>query len=407
MKQYFLPVLILLGGVGLLGAAVDSGLPDGYWGQPEATKGEAPHDWSKLETNLAPEACAQCHAVQFDAWKHSLHAAAYSPGMIGQFPAMGHEDANDCLQCHAPLAEQLYTSQAEMLDSIDLRLKHPQGFDSGVALNAVKDDIDSKLPLRHAGVTCASCHVRNWQRFGPPPKASMAVGYQASEAHGGFTATRDFKQSKFCASCHQFPQSMAINGKPLENTLEEWKQSSFSGKGITCQQCHMPDRRHEFRGIHDPVMVRKGLDFSLELRGDNAVLAMTSKWIGHAFPTYVTPKVLVRAEALDADDKIRRVWRWEIVREVYYENGWQEKQDTRLMPGERREFTASAIPAEALHIRFQVNVIPDFFYKGLYQDLLSGELRKDAKQHIMQAVKKADENDYLLYEKVLPLPSSR
>jgi len=407
MKQYFLPVLILLGGGALLGAAVDSGLPDGYWKQPAATMGEPPHDWSKLEMDLHPEACAQCHAEQFDAWKQSLHAAAYSPGMIGQFPAMGHEDANDCLQCHAPLAEQLYVSQADMLHSIDLRLKHPQGFDSGSAVDVGKDDVGEKLPLRHAGVTCASCHVRGWKRFGPPPKASMALGYQASEAHAGFTATRDFEQSEFCASCHQFPQSMAINGKPLENTLEEWRQSPFSGKGITCQQCHMPDRRHEFRGIHDPDMVNKGLDISLEQRGDAAVLAITSKWVGHAFPTYVTPKVIIRAEASDADKKIRRIWRWEIVREVYYKNGWQEKRDTRLMPGERREFIASSVPDEALYIRFQVKVIPDFFYKGLYQDLLSGELRTNAKQHIMQAVRKADGNDYLLYEKVLRLSSSR
>lgn len=104
-------------------------------------------------------------------------------------------------------------------------------------------------------MSCAVCHERGGERFGPPSTTSRSIGKQQTSAHGGFTATAAFEQSEFCASCHQFPQSMAINGKPLKKTLTDWKNSRFSDKGVTCQGCHMPDRKHEFRAVHDPEMV--------------------------------------------------------------------------------------------------------------------------------------------------------
>jgi len=408
MKQVGMAVSLVCSGLLLMAAAshpvsspgVDPGLPDDYWDSPRATTAASPHDWSRLETNLHPEACAQCHRPQFDAWKNSLHAQAYSSGLVGQFPDMGHQQANDCLRCHAPLDEQRYTDGRDMAASIAARLKHDEGFDRDARL---PDSASEELPLRHAGVTCAACHVRGLQRFGPPPRSSLAVGHQDTPAHGGFTATKDFEKSRFCASCHQFPQSMAVGGKPLENTLVEWQQSRFAREGVTCQQCHMPDRRHEFRGIHDPDMVRKGLAFELAQRGHDAVLAITSKWIGHAFPTYVTPRIIVRAEAVDAGEKVLRAWQWEIVREVVFDDGWQEKRDTRLMPGERREFVAASAPAGASRMRFTVRVEPDHFYKGVYRSLLVGDLDVPARALIRKAAADARANDYMLYEASLAM----
>ncbi|OIO70660.1 MAG: hypothetical protein AUJ57_08180 [Zetaproteobacteria bacterium CG1_02_53_45] len=376
---------------------VDPGLADSHWEAPVATHGDAPHDWSALEKSLKPEACGQCHAEQFGDWKKSLHAAAYSPGLIGQFPGMGHVEGNDCLKCHAPLAEQKYVSNRDMLNSLQTKLKQPTGFPENGELD------DRQRPLRHAGVTCAACHVRGWQRFGPPQRDTGKVGHVAGTAHGGFTATKDFERSNFCASCHQFPQEYAINGKPLENTVKEWQASRFAREDVQCQSCHMPDRKHLFRGIHDPEMTRKGLAIEFAKRGVQAVLTITSTWIGHAFPTYVTPKVLVRAEALNDDDTVLRKWQWEIIREVYYDEQWREKRDTRLLPGERREFVAQDFPEGSLRVRFVVEVIPDHFYKGVYAGLLSNALEGDAEELIRQAVKQADANDYTLYDEVVLL----
>lgn len=399
-RQIWMAMALMVVGIMLAAASVDPGLPSGYWDEPQASRGAAPHNWSGLEKDLRPESCAQCHSEQFDSWKKSLHAHAFSPGLVGQFPDMGHAEANSCLQCHAPLKEQLYSGPDAMQESVKLRLKHPQGFSSDADLDA------TALPLAHSGVSCGVCHVRGWQRFGPPPKNTGAVGKVKGPAHGGFSATRAFESSQFCASCHQFPQSMAINGKPLENTLTEWKESSFSKIGVTCQQCHMPDRKHEFRGIHDPEMVRKGLTFKLTQSKTSARLIITSKWIGHAFPTYVTPKVIVLADALDRHGKSLRSWQWDIIREIEYDNGWQEKRDTRLMPGESRAFNAADIPAAATSVRYRVQVEPDHFYKGTYSDLLSGELAPVAKAHIQKANKLAAANDYLLFEDSVERASS-
>jgi len=414
MKRLLLPLCLLLAGLGAIAMAwhagggkrmdevraaeSEAGFLEAYWENPVATKGPPPKDWSPLEAGLHPEACARCHQAQFDKWKDSLHAHAYSPGLAGQFPSMGHAAANDCLVCHAPLKEQRYADAADMTDSLKQLLAHREGFDRRAG------EQGGELPLRHAGVTCAACHVRGWRRFGPPPRAFRALGQVNAPAHGGFTAMKAFEQSAFCASCHQFPQSMAINGKPLENTLEEWKRSPFADKGVTCQGCHMPERRHEFRGIHDPDMVRRGLLFRLKRTRRGASLTITSRWIGHAFPTYVTPEVVIRAEALDKEGKPLRAWQWEIVREVAFVSGWQEIRDTRLMPGEAREYRAESVPDGAGTIRFRVRVIPDKFYKGVYRQLLAGTMADDGRVLIGRALARADQNDYTLYEEVLELP---
>jgi len=404
MKNKSWLLLLLVFGLPLMAAAAAFSLPSDYWQEPSATSPSKPHDWSRLETELKPEACAQCHAEQFSAWQNSRHAQAFSPGLIGQFPGMSHTDRNDCLTCHAPLkeqkykAEQKYSHDRQTMQSLALKLKEPNGFDPDADIEAVK------LPLRHAGVTCAACHVRQWQRYGPPQRGTGAVGHIDTPAHGGFTASPGFEQSNFCASCHQFPQSYAINGKPMENTLEEWKQSPFAAQGVQCQSCHMPDRRHEFKGIHDPAMVKKGLLFETSTLSDGAALSITSTWIGHAFPTYVTPKVIIRGEALDARGQVLNSREWDIIREVAYDDGWKELRDTRLLPGESRRFVIDHIQSGTRQVRFTVEVIPDNFYKGVYSSFLDEEsLDTDARKLMNLALKEADMNDYRLFSALVTI----
>ena len=387
---------ILLMLIGLLLAAAGWQYPlAGYWDAPRAVV-QSSHDWSALEKNMRPEACAQCHLSQFDDWKQSLHAEAYSPGMIGQFPGMGHEAGNDCLRCHAPLEQQLYNGESAMLASLKMLRANPQGISNEADL----DSVEANLPLRHAGVSCAVCHVRDGLRFGPPRKGSSDEGLINTQTHGGFVASKTFEQSNFCAECHQFPQSYAINGKPLENTIKEWQQSRFAQEGTQCQSCHMPERKHQFKGIHDKDFTRKGLAIEvLRNKAGLPVLKITSQNIGHAFPTYVTPKVTVRAIALDRAGRRLKDWNWDIVREVVYDDGWQEKRDTRLLPDETRLYVCSDMPKASTRVTFNIKVVPDQFYKGIYQSLLSQEQSLDAKVLIENALQHAENRDYTLYEK--------
>lgn len=369
-----------------------------HWQAPAATSGEPPHDWSRLERDLSPESCAQCHTEQFEAWRDSLHAHALSPGLLGQFPQLGLKESNDCLNCHAPLAEQKLNVPAQIDATLLEHLQRPEGFDRTANASTPRS------ALRHAGVTCAACHVRGWQRFGPPRRGMASAGHMAGAAHGGFTATPAFEQSNFCAGCHQFPQAYAINGKPLENTFEEWRRSSFARRGIQCQSCHMPDRKHAFKGIHDPAMVRSGLDIRTHASQQRATLSIASTAIGHAFPTYVTPDVEVSIEALDTSNRIVLSKRWQIGRRVAFTDSWQELSDTRLQAGETREFTLTDIPGSATHLHFSVEVRPDAFYKDIYKELLAGDTDGHARQLIAIALTRAESNDYHLFEEHKELP---
>ena len=83
------------------------GLPDGYWAFPLAPQGTPPARWSRAEQSLKPEDCGTCHVAQYDEWRTSLHARAFSPGLLGQL--LSTDDRGEieaCMNCHAPLFEQ-------------------------------------------------------------------------------------------------------------------------------------------------------------------------------------------------------------------------------------------------------------------------------------------------------------
>jgi len=370
---------------------------------PVAAGGHYPES---LENDLHPEACAQCHATQYADWRGSRHAMAWSPGLVGQFPALGVEEANACLSCHAPLAGQRLHGGSAVHRAASALAAQPHRWIEDPDWDGLQ-----RKPLGPSGVSCAVCHVRNGRRFGPPPIGTERTGQVTGPAHGGFTAVPAFEASGFCATCHQFPDSMAVNGKPLENTLNEWRQSRFAREGVHCQNCHMPDRRHRFRGIHDPEMTRKGVMIRIE-EGDarrGPALLLHSRRVGHAFPTYVTPEITVRARALDAAGRMLREWRWIIGRQVQWNDGWQELRDSRLLPGETRRFAASPLPSNTARVRFTVDVEPDHFYKGVYRDLLQdGGLPPAARKLIRRALRTAQANDYRLFSgDASPVPASR
>jgi len=353
-------------------------LTDGYWHHPLAEQGEPPKGWPKLWKKLTPSSCASCHQEQYQAWQHSVHAHAFSPGLYGQFSKMSARSANACLNCHTPLAEQKFTTDRDLKKS----LKNPK-----------------EHRLRNAGVSCAACHVRGWKRHGPPSLNSGKEGTIKREIHGGFRASKDFEKSQFCASCHQFPPSWGtVNGKALENTLNEWKASTFAREGVHCQQCHMPERQHLFKGIHDPEMTRKGLKIIIKKHEEGARLSITSQWIGHAFPTYITPKVHILAIAKNQHGDELQTWTWAIFRDVQFKTRWVEVSDTRLMPHETRDFTVGHPPKSSVVLVFRVMVEPDFYYKGLYETLLKSKGESQSMDQLQEALRLAHENDYMLFE---------
>jgi hypothetical protein len=103
-----------------------------------------------------------------------------------------------------------------------------------------------------------------------------------------------------------------------------------------------------------------------------ARLVVENTGVGHRFPTYVTPLVIMRAELVDAGGRAVPGTRVEqrIGREVTLDLA-RELSDTRLAPGERAELGyARALEATAVAARFSVIVYPDAFYSAFFEALL-------------------------------------
>jgi len=359
---------------------------DKHWQRPLAAQGAAPPSFTPLEAALDPTSCGSCHVQQFRDWSGARHAKAMGPGVMGQLMNMepqAREEQQGCIRCHAPLAEQA--------DSLVSALARP---------NARKGSA-----LHEQGLVCAACHVRGNRRFGPARRDGSVPGPEDQLPHGGWQASAAFADSRFCASCHQFAaDGFALNGKLIENTYEEWKASPYAGEGKQCQSCHMPDRRHLWRGIHDPEMVRSGVTIGVglprvEAGAVRAALTLRNTGTGHYFPTYVTPRVVV--EIFQEDQAGRAVAgtrrEYVIARQVPLDLS-REIADTRLAAGARAVLDY-AVPRQrrAANLVYRVRVEPDAFYTGLYRSLIADGAGK-GEAMIRQALADSLASHYTLFE---------
>ena len=372
----------------------------GHWARPLAPQGPLAAAVAAQGISLAPGSCAACHATQFEDWGQSRHSRSMGPGLMGQLmnmPAHARGEHQDCLRCHAPLAEQA--------DSLVVALeKRPREGSAGVG---------KASPLHEQGLVCAGCHVRNHEWHGPPRRdGSQPVGDLTAQPHGGWKAHRAFESSRFCAACHQFNDGdYALNGKLLENTYREWQGSRYAREGVSCQSCHMPDRRHLWRGIHDPKMVKKGVEIragDVSIANDQvaARLDVTNTGVGHHFPTYVTPKVVILGVQLDAAGNRLKESEQQFVigRQVSLDLS-EEFADTRIAPDARASFDyRRPRHSSATALVWEVRVQPDAFYLEFYESLLRDAPRGRSRQLITQARDAASASPYLVFSKRLPLP---
>ena len=216
------------------------------------------------QASLAARQCARCHAKQYREWDGSLHHGADSPGLRAQID-FGIADSVACRRCHAPLAEQAAAGT-----------------------------------LRDEGVQCAGCHVRNWERHGPPNVAPSLL----PDPSYPLTTLAVYERADFCLPCHQLPPRDALEGKPLLDTYKEWLEGPYMRRGVQCQHCHMPNREHAFLGIHDRETFRQGIRLrAIAAQKDGmitAVAELANIGAGHDLPTTPTPAVWLRIELLDA-----------------------------------------------------------------------------------------------------------
>ena len=368
-----------------------------HWRVPIPAQGKPPGRFTALEASLDPQSCGTCHPAQYADWETSLHAKAMGPGLMGQLVDMMRSDpasALDCQRCHSPLAEQQEKVQRTRSDG-----------DPVFVPNSVFD-----RSLQRKGLVCAACHVRKWERFGPPRRdGSLESGGPRDRLpHNGVTRTPAFLRSEFCQGCHQFPaDGFALNGKLLENTYEEWKASPYARDGVQCQDCHMPDRRHLWRGIHDPEMVKNGvtIDLKTSREGDRvrATLAITNSGAGHYFPTYLTPKVFLSMDLVDAERRpVKGTLREAIIGRDTPLDLSRELYDTRLAP--KASFTMKEswrVDRPGLRLRARVVVEPDHFYARFFEASVRQAERGKAQLH--EALRQTRRSSFTIFSREVPL----
>nr|VFK48568.1 MAG: hypothetical protein BECKTC1821E_GA0114239_11194 [Candidatus Kentron sp. TC] len=325
---------------------------------------------------------------------------AMGPGAIGQFFSMPEEERQACLDCHAPLSEQFDALTQYLDDSQWRESDHP-------AIARLK------RPLHGEGVTCGACHIRAGRWYGPPRRrVPLSPEIMALFPHHGWISTEAFQDSRFCAACHQFPpDGPRLDGKLIEDTYREWRESPQARQGMSCQTCHMPDRHHLFRGIHDPATVRKGVEvgsksFSLSEGKISVLVFLANTGTGHRLPTYVTPEIRLEAYQSDANgasipntEQVRRVARSVSI------DLTEEYFDTRLAPGQTATlaYQKSLSPcADTLVTR--VYVEPDALYARIYEALLELEPEGEGSVLIRKALAESRASGFPIHEKHYPIP---
>lgn len=334
----------------------------------------------------APETCGACHSDKYSDWSTSQHAHAFSSGLLGQIIDYDEVDAANCLNCHAPLAEQ----QASLLES---------------NLEELSSDMaayDSELLARH-GVFCAACHLRDGIMHAP----SITTPDNGTRVHQQVKVEPLMRDSQFCSSCHQFDATETVNGKPLQNTYREWLESPYAEQGKTCQHCHMPKKAHLFRGIHDPDMVRQGLTISTQFNQVSAELIIRSTGVGHRFPTYSVPRVRLSGTLLGPNsDPLSGGYHEKIIQRdiTIDDNRWIELSDTRLEPGESARLNVPWSQGSycASAIAFRIIIEPEWFYYEKVYPIVLEELEVGpARDLIKQAKSLAENRNYALFEQTI------
>ena len=174
----------------------------------------------------------------------------------------------------------------------------------------------------------------------------------------------------------------------------------------------MPDRRHLWRGIHDPEMVRSGLTIEASAGASryrpgeivDVTLTVENTRVGHAFPTYVTPRVVLSVELVDQAGQVAVGSREEkvIAREVTLDLE-REVSDTRLMPGAKAVLHyRRRVERAGLRARLRVVVYPDEFYTRFFESLLTqGAGRGEAQ--IREALAATRRSPFTVFVREIPL----
>jgi hypothetical protein len=173
-----------------------------------------------------PELCGGCHVDIYKQWKGSMHSNSWMDPIyraalnLMSKTSHGRTD-NFCMGCHTPI---------------------------GVVTRAASPGGKGMSEVANRGVQCDFCH--NVSRTSGIGNGSYVL---TPKLHGRSLKFGPFKdaispyhdtaysklhtQSEFCGDCHDVTHP--FNRLPVERTYGEWRDSTYAGEGVQCQDCHM------------------------------------------------------------------------------------------------------------------------------------------------------------------------
>lgn len=304
------------------------------------------------------EECAKCHSSIYKYWSESTHAKAVQselfPTTLDRALALSKDQTRtkrECVGCHSPTT--LVTGDFELQEAVSRQ-----------------------------GVTCDFCHTvkdveleRDWSPFvadpGPVKRGPFAY-IKPFKGHDAEYSALHRASPLLCAGCHEFKNG---NGLLVLSTYSEWKLSQYSGRGISCQDCHMalvPGTKvkegleqddssvrvvnlHRLAGGTSVGQLNRGLDLrfeSVSATGTSASvrIIVSNSGAGHRIPGGLPTKSLVLVvSAVDpsgvAGRAQERVYRRELrnakgstlkdLAEIFL-SAKSVGEDTRLKPSETR-----------------------------------------------------------------------
>lgn len=182
-----------------------------------------------------PNNCGNCHGEIYREWRTSAHAkSATNPKFLSLFNSHEHKIWNARLE-HPDGSAVCATCHVPTLTSATLEY-----------------DVREADGVHKSGIHCDYCHKvddvpagKFGRRFGrdgmlllrPPPGDLLTFGSldDAVRAGESFAHRPLYKESRYCASCHEG----TVFGVHAYGTYSEWLESPAKAQGKQCQDCHM------------------------------------------------------------------------------------------------------------------------------------------------------------------------
>jgi hypothetical protein len=291
--------------------------------QPLPKEDNPDYEWIDPHADAAkPNNCANCHDEIHREWQASAHArSATNPKFLSLFAGEDgkhktwnaraeHPDGSAvCASCHAPTLSS---------PKLDYDIRDAKGVaKSGVHCDychKVADAPTDKLGTRFGrdGLFLLRPARDDLLTFGP---LDDAVRPGESFAHLPL-----YKESRYCASCHEG----IVFGVHAYGTYSEWLESPAKKAGKQCQDCHMAptgkltniapgkggiERKASTLASHhlpggNADMLKKSLKLKVETKGRQVAVEVVAENVGHRVPTgFVDRNLILLVSASDAKGK--------------------------------------------------------------------------------------------------------